>query len=106
VFIPHLFLRQVWGFVGEQERIDRSQFQLPEKHDMSRFTLTIARMSVTGQFDNNAYAHDPSSQFLSWTVVDQGSFDFAGDSLGYEQGLTLKLTKNRGPAGGGFFTVR
>src|SRR6267154_655311 len=105
VFIPHLFLRQVWGFGGEQEQMEGSQLQLAEKQDISRFTLTVGRMSVTDQFDNNAYAHDPSSQFLNWAVVDQGSFDFAGDSLGYEQGLTLELYQKRWAARWGIFTV-
>ena len=105
IFIPHLFLRQVWGFGGEQEQIEGSQLQLAEKQDISRFTLTVGRMSVTDQFDNNAYAHDPSSQFLNWAVVDQGSFDFAGDSLGYEQGLTLELNQKRWAARWGIFTV-
>jgi high affinity Mn2+ porin len=105
IFIPHLFLRQVWGFGGEQEQIEGGQLQLAEKQDISRFTLTVGRMSVTDQFDNNAYAHDPSSQFLNWAIVDQGSFDFAGDSLGYEQGLTLELNQKRWAARWGIFTV-
>jgi high affinity Mn2+ porin len=105
LFIPHLFLRQVWGFGGEQEQIDGSQLQLAGKADISRFTLTVGKMAVTDQFDNNSYAHDPSSQFLNWAVVDQGSFDFAGDSLGYEYGLTLELNQKRWAARWGIFTV-
>ena len=105
LFIPHLFLRQVWGFGGEQEQIDGSQLQLAGKADISRFTLTVGKMAVTDQFDNNSYAHDPSSQFLNWAVVDQGSFDFAGDSLGYEYGLTLELNQKLWAARWGIFTV-
>ncbi len=105
LFIPHLFLRQVWGFGGEQEQIDGSQLQLAGKADISRFTLTVGKMAVTDQLDNNSYAHDPSSQFLNWAVVDQGSFDFAGDSLGYEYGLTLELNQKLWAARWGIFTV-
>jgi high affinity Mn2+ porin len=105
VFIPHLFLRQVWGFGGEQEQIDGSQLQLASKEDISRFTLTVGKMAVTDQFDNNSYAHDPSSQFLNWAVTDQGSFDYAADSLGYEYGLTLELNQKRWAARWGIFTI-
>ncbi len=105
VFIPHLFLRQVWGFGGEQEQIDGGQLQLAGKADISRFTLTVGKMAVTDQFDNNSYAHDPSSQFLNWAITDQGSFDFAADSLGYEYGLTLELNQKRWAARWGIFTV-
>jgi high affinity Mn2+ porin len=105
VFIPHLFLRQVWGFGGEQEQIDGSQLQLATKEDISRFTLTVGKMAVPDQFDNNSYAHDPSSQFLNWAVTDQGSFDYAADSLGYEYGLALELNQKRWAARWGIFTV-
>ena len=105
IFIPRLFLRQVWGFGGEQEQIEADQLQLASKEDISRFTLTVGKMSVTDQFDNNAYAHDPTSQFLNWAVVDQASFDFAGDSLGYEYGLTLELNQKNWAARWGIFTV-
>jgi len=105
VFIPHLFLRQVWGFGGEQEQIDGSQLQLASKEDISRFTLTVGKMAVTDQFDNNSYAHDPTSQFLNWAVTDQGSFDYAADSLGYENGLTLELNQKRWAARWGIFTI-
>jgi high affinity Mn2+ porin len=105
VFIPHLFLRQVFGFGGEQEQIDSSQLQLASKEDISRFTLTVGKMAVTDQFDNNSYAHDPSSQFLNWAVTDQGSFDYAADSIGYEYGLTLELNQKRWAARWGVFTI-
>ncbi len=72
LFIPHLFLRQVWGFGGEQEQIDGDLLQLAGKADISRITLTVGKMGVGDQFDNNCYAHDATSQFLNWVLVRSG----------------------------------
>jgi high affinity Mn2+ porin len=105
LFIPHLFLRQVWGLGGEQEQIDGDLLQLAGKADISRVTLTVGKMGVGDQFDNNAYAHDPTTQFLNWVLVDQGSFDYAADSLGYEYGATLELNQKRWAVRWGIFTV-
>ena len=93
VFIPHLFIRQIIGFGGEQEHLDAGPLQLAENVDISRLTITAGKMAIRDQFDNNAYSHDPSSQFLNWALVDAGAFDYAADSLGYEYGLTVELNQ-------------
>ena len=66
------FLRQVWDLGGEQEQFDGDLLQLAGKADISRVTLTVGKMGVGDQFDNNAYAHDPTTQFLNWVLVRSG----------------------------------
>ena len=105
VFIPHLFIRQIIGFGGEQEHLDAGPLQLAENVDISRLTITAGKMAITDQFDNNAYSHDPTAQFLNWTSVDAGAFDYAADSLGFEYGLTVELNQKAWAARVGYFTV-
>jgi high affinity Mn2+ porin len=105
VFIPHLFIRQIFGFGGEQEHLDEGPLQLAENVDISRLTITVGKMAVGDQFDNNAYSHDASSQFLNWALVDAGAFDYAADSLGYEYGMTAELNQKAWAARVGYFTV-
>jgi high affinity Mn2+ porin len=105
VFIPRLFLRQVWGFGGEQEQLDANLLQLAEKVDISRLTLQVGKFSVTDVFDNNSFAHDPRGDFLNWAAVDALAFDYAADSLGYEYGIWLELNQQNWAARYGIFTV-
>jgi high affinity Mn2+ porin len=105
VNIPHIFLRQVWGFGGEQEQLDADELQLAEKVDISRLTLEVGRFAVTDVFDNNAFAHDPRGDFLNWAAVDALAFDYAADSLGYEEGLYLELNQKAWAARWGTFTI-
>ncbi len=93
MFLPHSFIRQIIGFGGEQEHLDAGPLQLAENVDISRLTITAGKMAITDQFDNNTYSHDPSSQFLNWTLVDAGAFDYAADWLGFEYGLTVELNQ-------------
>ena len=78
VNIPHLFIRQIIGFGGEQEQLDADELQLAEKVDISRLTIQVGRMAVTDIFDNNAYAHNPRGDFLNWGAVDGIAFDYPG----------------------------
>ncbi len=105
VNIPRIFIRQVWGFGGEQEQLDADELQLAEKVNISRLTLQVGRFAVTDVFDNNAYAHDSRGDFLNWAAVDALAFDYAADALGYEEGLTLELNQKPWAARWGIFTI-
>ena len=49
--------------------MDDDQLTLAGKQDVSRLTLTLGKMSVKDIFDNNAYANDPRTQFMSWSFM-------------------------------------
>lgn len=105
IFIAHLFLRQTFGFGGEQEQLESDQLQLAEKVDVSRLTITIGRLSVGDQFDANAYAHNGRTQFLNWALVDNGAFDYAADSVGVIEGATAELNQKTWALRYGIFDV-
>jgi high affinity Mn2+ porin len=103
--LPHLFFRQTFGLGGEQEELEADQLQLREKVDISRLTLTIGRLTTGDQFDVNAYAHDPTRQFLNWALVNNGAYDYAGDSYGYIEGATIELNQKEWALRYGIFDV-
>jgi high affinity Mn2+ porin len=105
VFIAHLFLRQTFCFGGEQEQLAGDLLQLSERVDVSRLTITVGRLSVGDQFDNNAYAHSGRTQFLNWVLNDNGAFDYAADSVGVIEGATLELNQKQWAWRYGFFDV-
>src|SRR4029077_16015672 len=105
VFNAHMFLRQTFGFGGEQEELASDQLQLAERIDISRLTITIGRLSVTDQFDANAYAHSSRTQFLNWALVDNGAFDYAADSVGVIEGATAELNQKTWALRYGIFDV-
>jgi high affinity Mn2+ porin len=105
VVLPHLFYRQTFGFGGEQEDLEADQLQLAERVDISRLTFTFGRLTTGDQFDQNAYAHDARHQFLNWALVNNGAYDYAGDSLGYIEGITLELNQKHWALRYGIFDV-
>jgi len=105
VNIPHLFVRQITGFGGEQEQLEADELQLAEKVDISRLTIQVGRMASVDIFDNNAYAHNPRVDFLNWGAVDAIAFDYAADALGYEEGATIELNQKGWALRYGWFTV-
>jgi high affinity Mn2+ porin len=84
--LQRAFIRQTLNLGGEVSNVDAgpNQFALPQSSD--RLVLTLGKLSVVDIFDVNRYAHDPRADFLNWSVIDAGTFDYAADSWGYTLG--------------------
>ncbi len=85
-----LFLRQTWGLGGDTEEVVSDANQLAELVDKHRFVLTAGNMSVSDIFDGNSYNHDPRTQFMNWSIMTHGAYDYAADSRGYSWGAVIE----------------
>ncbi|WP_295855564.1 carbohydrate porin [uncultured Xylophilus sp.] len=85
-----LFLRQTWGLGGEREAVEADANQLAGVRDKRRVTVTVGNFAASDIFDDNAYAHDARTQFLNWSFLTHGAYDFAADSRGYSWGVALE----------------
>lgn len=86
-----LFLRQSVGLGGETVAVESDLNQLAGPQDRRRIVVTAGNLSVTDLFDNNAYAHDPRTQFLNWALTTHGAYDFAADARGYTWGTAVEV---------------
>ena len=98
-----LFLRQTFGFGGEQEELSSGQLQLASKVDVSRLTLQAGKFSVVDVFDGNSYARDPRKDFMNWSLWSSGAFDYAADKLGLGYGVSAELNQKQWALRGGYF---
>jgi len=100
-----LFLRQTFGFGGEQEMVESSYGQMAGKKDVSRLTVQIGKFAVHDVFDNNSYAQDPRADFLNWSIWAAGAFDYPADRLGLGYGALAELNQQRWALRFGYFLV-
>ena len=90
VYRARLFARHVIGLSDDTEDIAPAMNQLGSRYATRRITLTAGNLSVLDIFDANQYNHDPRSQFLNWTVMTHGAYDFAADARGYTWGAAAE----------------
>ncbi len=88
-----VYFQQVFGLGGEKEKIDDDQNQVAAQLDLSRITVTAGKFSLNDFFDNNAYAHDPRTQFMNEVLVTNTSWDYAADTHGYTIGVMAELNQ-------------
>lgn len=103
--VTHLFLRQTIGLGGEKELLPDDQLTLAGYQDISRITFTIGRMSPLDFCDNNTYAKDPHTQFLSWGAMGNLTWDYGEDPLGYITGFAVDLNQPKWSLRYGFFQM-
>ena len=82
-------VRQTIDLGGETEKVDAEFSQFAGSRKANRLVLTVGKFSVVDIFDTNKYANSPNSDFLSWSTVNAGSFDYAGDAWAYSPGHAL-----------------
>ena len=94
VYRARLFVRQTWNMDSERETVASEANQLASLRSKNRVTLSAGNLAVSDIFDNNAYAHDPRTQFMNWSFLAHGAYDFAADSRGYSWGAALEYYRD------------
>ncbi|HEV7408024.1 MAG TPA: carbohydrate porin, partial [Bradyrhizobium sp.] len=100
-----LFLRQTFGFGGEQEELASAPGQLANKVDVSRLTVQAGKFAVTDIFDGNAYAKDTRKDFLNWSMWAPGAFDYSADKVGLTYGATAEFNQKQWALRAGYFLI-
>jgi high affinity Mn2+ porin len=85
-----VFIRQTIGLGGAEEDVPDDQLHLAGQQEESRLVVTLGEISVLDIFDNNAYAEDPTTQFLNWAFVGNEAWDYPANSLGFITGLAVE----------------
>lgn len=81
------FIRQTIGLGGGLEHIEDAPNQIKGNVDKRRLTLTYGLLSALDYFDSNSYSHDAKTQFLNWSIMAAGAYDFAANARGYTYGV-------------------
>ena len=103
--LPRLFLRQTINLGGESEPLESAANQLAGSRSADNITVTVGKFAVVDVFDTNSYAHDPRADFLNWSVIEAGAFDYAADAWGYTRGAAVEWTQSWWTVRGGFFAL-
>jgi high affinity Mn2+ porin len=88
--IPRAFVRQTFDLGGDSAKIESGINQMGGSQAANRVVLTVGKFSVSDIFDTISYAHDPRNDFMNWSLVDAGTFDYAADAWGYTYGAAAE----------------
>ena len=105
VRVQRAFIRQTINLGGETEKVEAAANQFSDTQTSNRLVLTIGKFAVTDVFDTNKYAHDPRGDFMNWSIIDTGTFDYAADAWGYTYGASAEWYQGDWTVRGGMFDL-
>jgi len=86
---PYLARYQIHQTIGLTDATiaqDANFFALAATVPVRRIELRVGKMTLPDFFDNNSIGSDSHLQFMNWTTVNNGAWDYAADTRGYTVG--------------------
>lgn len=99
------FLRQTIDLGGEIQKVDTGLNQFSGSQTADRLVFTVGKFGVGDVFDTNKYAHDARVDFMNWTIIDTGTFDYAADAWAYSVGASVEWYQGPWTLRGGLFNL-
>jgi high affinity Mn2+ porin len=103
--LQRAFLRQTINLGGDTEKVDDDFYQFAGTRSTDRLVLTMGRFGIADIFDTNRYANNPKIDFLNWSMINAGTFDYAGDGWGYTYGAAAEWYTGRWTVRAGIFDL-
>ena len=103
--VQRYFVRNTFDLGGEEQDVEADINQFAGKQTANRLVLTIGKFAPVDIFDTNKYANNPKQDFLNWSLINAGTFDYAGDAWGYSYGGAAELYVDRYAVRAGVFDL-
>ena len=85
-YLARLWYRKVIPLSDDTVRVERDPISILTTLPVRRLDIHVGKFDMVDFFDLNSVANDSHTQFMNWTVVNSGAYDYAADTRGYTWG--------------------
>ncbi len=89
-FIARLYAEQRYALSTTKEKVDDDLNQIAETTNKDYLSIILGKFSLTDFFDNSQISHDPRSQFMNWSLMGNGGWDYPANTRGYTVGTVIQ----------------
>lgn len=93
LYIARAYIEQKFSLSSHTQLLEDDQNQLREHAPSAYIAVRAGKFSVADFFDDNIYSHDPRTDFMNWSLMSAGAWDYPANTRGYTNGLVLELKK-------------
>jgi high affinity Mn2+ porin len=91
IYIARLYLNQTFQWGKEKDTLADDVNQIGGLRSKRYLSFTVGKFGMADFFDDNSFSHDPRSQFMNWSLMDNGAWDYPANTRGYVMGLVSEL---------------
>jgi len=92
LYVARAYIEQKISFNNSSTHlIEDDQNQLRENAPAAYLSVRAGKFSLADFFDDNTYSHDPRTDFMNWSLMSAGAWDYPANTRGYTNGFVLEL---------------
>ena len=89
-YLARLIVRQIIPLSSEEVEAERNPLSFARTLPARRLEVRAGKFSMPDFIDSNSIGSDSHLQFMNWTVVNNGAWDYAADTRGYTWGALIE----------------
>jgi high affinity Mn2+ porin len=89
-YVSRVMLHYTIPLSEETTEATRNPLSLASAVPVRRLEVRLGKMSTVDFFDLNSVGSDSHLQFMNWSTVNNGAYDYAADTRGYTYGLLVE----------------
>jgi high affinity Mn2+ porin len=91
VYVARLYISQQINLdPNNLDTLDDDANQLKMVVSRKRLTISFGKFGIADFFDQNAVSHDPRKDFMNWSLMNEGAYDYPANTRGYTGGLIVE----------------
>jgi high affinity Mn2+ porin len=94
LYLARAYLQQTIAIGKKMEDVDEEANELGGSQPANYVEFRVGKFSLGDVFDNNEYSNAPRVQFMNWSLMNNGAWDYAANVRGYTYGFTAALQLN------------
>lgn len=87
IYVARAYLTQRFSWGNEQDTLSDDNNQLAGLQSKRYFSITAGKFGMADFFDTNEFSHDPRTQFMNWSLMSNGAWDYPANTRGYVFGV-------------------
>ncbi|OJW15792.1 carbohydrate porin [Mucilaginibacter sp. 44-25] len=91
IYIARLYFTQNFEWGNDKEYVADEVNQLAGLKSKRYLKVTVGKFGMADFFDINEFSHDPRSQFMNWSLMDNAAWDYPANTRGYVLGAMAEL---------------
>jgi hypothetical protein len=94
-YLARMIVRQIIPLSSEEAEAERTPLSFATTLPVRRLEVRAGKFSMPDFIDSNSIGSDSHLQFMNWTVVNNGAWDYAADTRGYTWGTLIEYDDRR-----------
>ena len=87
LYLARLYVEQYFPIGNGTENTDDDANQLKGKLPAKYISIQAGKFGLSDFFDNNSISQDPRTQFMNWSLMSAGAWDYPANTRGYTIGF-------------------